>query len=170
METLPLNDALRRFLRAGALTGVVDFLFASALSTLAYGSTFSRLWQGVASVPLGRQALEGGTPMVAAGILIHFGVAFAWSAVFVFLVLRSGWIRSLLASPYGVLTVALVYGPLIWVVMSAVVIPLFTGRMPAISARWWIQLLGHVPFVALPMVVASRPGQAVASNALRASP
>jgi len=164
-----LNDALRRFLRAGALTGVVDFLFASALTVFAYGSTFSRLWQGVASVPLGRQALEGGPPMVAAGILIHFGVAFAWSAVFVFLVLRSAWVRRVLASPYGVLGVALAWGPLIWVVMSALVIPLFTGRMPSINARWWIQILGHVFFVALPMVVASRPGQP-ASNALRASP
>jgi hypothetical protein len=152
-----LNGALPRLLRAGLLTGVVDFLFASALSVFAYGSTFSRLWQGVASVPLGRQALEGGTPMVAAGILIHFGVAFAWSAVFVFLVLRSPWVRRVLASPFGVAKVPLVYGPLIWLVMSTLVIPPFTGRMPTINARWWIQLLGHVPFVALPIVAASRP-------------
>ena len=151
-----MNDTLRRLLRAGVLTGVVDFLFASALSVFAYGSTFSRLWQGVASVPLGRQALEGGTPMVAAGILIHFGVAFAWSAVFVFLVLRWPRVRSVLASPYGVAKIALVYGPLIWIVMSTLVIPPFTGRMPTINARWWIQLLGHVPFVALPIVAASR--------------
>ena len=151
-----MNGTLRRFLRAGVLTGVVDFLFASALSVFAYGSTFSRLWQGVASVPLGPQALEGGTPMVAAGILIHFGVAFAWSAVFVFLVLRWSWVRSVLASPFGVAKVALVYGPLIWIVMSILVIPVFTGRMPTITPRWWIQLLGHVPFVALPIVAASR--------------
>jgi hypothetical protein len=95
--------------------------------------------------------------MVAAGILIHFGVAFAWSAVFVFLVLRSSWVRRVLASPFGVAKVPLVYGPLIWLVMSTLVIPPFTGRMPTINARWWIQLLGHVPFVALPIVAASRP-------------
>lgn len=149
------DTALRRVLRAGLLTGVVDFLFASALSVFAYGSTFSRLWQGVASVPLGRQALEGGTPMVATGIVIHFGVAFAWSAVFVFLVLRWHRARSVLASRFGVARVALVYGPFIWLVMSALVIPPFTGRMPTINPRWWIQLLGHVPFVALPLVASA---------------
>jgi hypothetical protein len=136
---------------------VVDFLFASALSVFAYGSTFSRLWQGVASVPLGQRALEGGPPMVAAGIVFHIGVAFAWSAVFVFLLLRSSWLRGVLASPFGVAKVALSYGPLIWIVMSTLVIPPFTGRMPTFTARWWIQLLGHVPVVALPIAAAGRP-------------
>jgi hypothetical protein len=87
--------------RAGLLTGVIDGLFSSILSVAAYGSTVARLFQGVASVPLGRAALEGGTPTAALGLLIHFCVAFGWSAVFLFLV-RSAWIRRILASRYGV--------------------------------------------------------------------
>ncbi len=140
-----------RLVRAGFLTGVIDGLFSSILSVAAYGSTVTRLFQGVASVPLGRAALEGGTTTAALGLLIHFCVAFGWSAVFLFLV-RSAWMRRILESRYGVLKVAALYGPFIWMVMSLILIPLVARRPPTINARWWIQFVGHFPFVGLPIV------------------
>jgi hypothetical protein len=70
--------------------------------------------------------------------------------------LRAPWVRSLLASPYGVVKVAALYGPLIWMVMSLVVIPIFTRRPPTIGVRWWIQWIGHIPFVGVPIVASSR--------------
>jgi hypothetical protein len=141
--------------RAGLLTGVVDGLFSSLLSVLAYGSTVSRLFQGVASVLLGPEAFNGGTRTVALGVLMHFGVAFGWSAVFLFLVLRSRRVRGVLASPYGVVKVAALYGPLIWMVMSLAVIPILVHRPPTITYRWWIQWFGHIPFVGIPIVASS---------------
>ena len=140
-----------RLVRSGLLTGVIDGLFSSILSVAAYGSTVARLFQGVASVPLGRAALEGGTTTAALGLLIHFCVAFGWSAVFLFLV-RSAWIRRILETRYGVLKVAALYGPFIWMVMSLVLIPLVARRPPTLNARWWIQFVGHFPFVGLPIV------------------
>ena len=148
-----------RLLRAGLLTGLSDGLFATCLSIFVYDSSFTRLWQGVASVPLGPEALNGGSGTVAIGLLLHFAVAFTWSAVFLFLVMRSARVRDVLASPYGVITVAALYGPLIWMVMSMVVIPLFTHRPPRITDRWWIQLIGHIPFVAVPMLLAIKGGE-----------
>jgi len=54
--------------------------------------------------------------------------------------------------------VAALYGPVIWLVMSLVVIPLLSRRPPAFNFRWWVQLVGHIPFVAVPIVaVISRP-------------
>ena len=81
------------------------------------------------------------------------------SAVFVFLVLRWPWVRHLLASPYGTAKVAALYGPVSWMVMSLAVIPVLVHRPPTIGARWWIQLIGHIPFVGLPIVASS--GRAV---------
>jgi hypothetical protein len=72
--------------------------------------------------------------------------------VFLVLVMRSPRIRGLLASPYGVVKVASVYGPFVWLVMSLVVIPLLLHRPPAITIRWWVQLIGHFPFVGIPIV------------------
>jgi hypothetical protein len=152
------TDRLRRFLYAGLLTAVVDGLFASALNVFAYGSTAARLFQGVASVVVGREAFDGGAATVALGVLLHVGVAFAWSAVFVFLVLRLRWVQALLASRGGVIKVAALYGPFIWMVMSLAVIPLFVRRPPTIGARWAVQLLGHIAFVGVPMVAASTKG------------
>jgi hypothetical protein len=143
-----------RLLRAGLVTGVVDFTWAIVL-TLIYRSTVTRLWQGVASVLIGQKAFEGGASTVALGVLMHFAVAFTWSAVFLFLVLRSRAVRDVLASPYGIVKVAAVYGPFIWAVMSLLVIPALVHRPPTVSVRWWIQLLGHIPFVGVPIVAAS---------------
>jgi hypothetical protein len=133
-----------RLVRAGLLTGISDGLFSTVLVTFFYGSTPARLWQGVASTV--------GASTVWVGLLMHFGVAFGWSAVFLFVVLRAGWVRSLLASPYGTIKVAALYGPFVWLVMSLVVIPILVHHAPAISFRWWVQLIGHFPFVGLPIV------------------
>ena len=149
------RDTMARLVRAGLLTGIVDGLFSSVLSAFFYGSTVSRLWQGVASVLLGSDALNGGRRTALIGLLMHFGVAFAWSAVFLFLLLRWEWIRGLLASRHGVLKVAALYGPFIWMVMSLVVIPALTQRPPRITLRWWIQWFGHIPFVGIPIVASS---------------
>ena len=149
------RDMVSRLLGAALLTGVVDGLFSSILSVVAYGSTVSRLFQGVASVLLGSEALTGGTTTVGLGVLMHFGVAFVWSGVFLFLVLRWQWVRAILSSRYGVAKTASLYGPFIWMVMSLVVIPTLTQRAPAITIRWWIQLIGHIPFVGLPIVASS---------------
>ena len=149
------GETMSRLVRAGLLTGIVDGLFSSVLSAFFYGSTVSRLWQGVASVLLGSDPLNGGRRTALIGLLMHFGVAFAWSAVFLFLLLRWEWIRGLLASRHGVLKVAALYGPFIWMVMSLVVIPALTQRPPRITLRWWIQWFGHIPFVGIPIVASS---------------
>ena len=143
-----------RLLRAGLLTGLVDGTWAIVLS-LIYRSTVTRLWQGVASVLVGPEAFDRGASTVALGVLMHFGVAFAWSAVFLFVVLRSGRVRGVLASPYGVVKVASLYGPFVWMVMSLAVIPALVHRPPALGVRWWVQLVGHIPFVGVPIVAAS---------------
>jgi hypothetical protein len=149
-------SAAPAILRAGLLTAVVDGLFSSILSIAAYRSTASRLFQGVASVLIGSEAFNDGTATVVLGVLMHFCVAFCWSAVFILLLLRWPRVRGLLASPYGVIKVASLYGPLVWMVMSLVVIPMLVHRPPTIGTRWWVQFLGHIPFVGVPIVASSR--------------
>ena len=147
---------ISRLVMAGLVTGVTDGLFSSVLVAFFYGSSVMRLWQGVASVLLGAPALDGGTRTAAIGLLMHFAVAFTWSAVFLVLLLASSWIRGVVASPSGALALAAIYGPLIWMAMSLAIIPLFTHRPPTINVRWWIQFVGHIPFVAAPIVFTSR--------------
>ena len=152
------RDNLARLVRAGLLTGITDGLFSSVLSVAFYDSTVTRLFQNVASVLLGKEALEGGTTTALIGVLMHFGVAFGWSAIFLLLVTRSARLRRVLESPLGAFKVASVYGPFIWLVMSLVVIPLLLKRPPTINVRWLVQLIGHIPFVGLPIAASFRRG------------
>lgn len=103
--------------------------------------------------------LDGGSKTALTGVLMHIGVAFSWSAVFLFVLWRLKWIRGVVASSFGVLKVAALYGPAIWMVMSLAVIPLLVHRPPSITYRWWIQLFGHIPFVAVPIVATVARGQ-----------
>ncbi|HEX2444899.1 MAG TPA: hypothetical protein VHJ77_13205 [Vicinamibacterales bacterium] len=153
------HGGLSRLVRAVLLTGIVDGLFSSVLSVAAYGSTVTRLFQGVAAVLLGPDAFQGGLTTALAGVLMHFGVAFTWSALFLYVVSQLPWIQRLLGSRRGVLKVASLYGPAIWMVMSLLVIPVFTRRPPTINHRWWIQFVGHIPFVGLPIVASIARGR-----------
>ena len=70
------GELVSMWIRAGALTAVVDGLFSSVLSAVFYGSTVTRLFQGVAATLIGPKALEGGRPTALLGVLMHVGVAF----------------------------------------------------------------------------------------------
>src|SRR3954470_20182181 len=139
--SLPLTPARQQLIRAVLATWLVtatwDFLCASALSVFAYGSTFSRFWQSVASVPLGPKVLEMGPRGVAAGLAVHLLVALAWSSVFVLALAASPALRRMVERANTALVVALIYGPVIWLVMSLVIIPSATHKLPAFGFRWW---------------------------------
>lgn len=138
------------------VTAAWDFVCATALSVLAYHSTFAHLWQGVASTVLGPAAIDGGAKTVAVGIALHLAVAFTWSALFVAIARMSPTILRMIGTPSGALAVAVAYGPIIWLVMSLVVIPLATGRPARFGFRWWVQIFAHVPFVTIPLVFTAR--------------
>jgi hypothetical protein len=129
---------------------VVDGLWATAL-TLVYGRSVGELFHGVAATALGR-TFEMGPGSVLLGVAIHFAVAFWWAAVFLALVLHYPRLRARLSKATGVTVIAALYGPFIWVAMSVAVIPLRTGVPVSLSARWWIQLIGHAMFVGVPIV------------------
>jgi hypothetical protein len=72
--------------------------------------------------------------------------------IFLLLFQRLPWIRQRVASRGGVLATAAVFGPCVWLAMSAAIVPLFTHRPPPITLRWWVQFVGHAPCVGLPIV------------------
>jgi hypothetical protein len=148
---------LTTLIQAGVLTAIVDGLFAS-VSSLFYGSTPARVFQGVASTVLGPESFQGGARTALIGVAMHIAVAFWWSALFLEIVRRAPSIRRMLQSPAGPLKIASAYGPFVWLVMSLAVIPLLVRRPPAITTRWWIQLLGHIPFVGFPIVISVARG------------
>ena len=156
IDTPARPSAARAILVTWLVTAAWDFVCATMLSVFAYGSTFSRLWQGVAATVLGPAATTMGARGVAVGLGLHLLVALAWSTIFVLAVAASVALRRFITRPGNAVAVAIVYGPLIWLVMSLLVIPAATGRPPAFGFRWWVQVFAHVPFVTLPLVFTAR--------------
>ena len=105
---------------------------------------------------VGKAALEGGAAWSLAGVAMHFSVALFWSALFLVALRNSAGLRRAISTIPGAVIVAAIYGMSIWLFMSFVVIPTMVHRPPNITTKFWIQLIGHIPFVALPMVLLNR--------------
>lgn len=90
--------------------------------------------------------------MVLLGLVMHLGVALVWTLLFVGIVSAVQSVRQLAETPIGIAAISMVYGPLIWMIMSLIVIPLALGHAIPHGGRWLVQLIGHIPFVALPIV------------------
>jgi hypothetical protein len=139
------------------LVAVSDAIFASLTGMLIPPiATPARVFRGVASVLLGKSALDGGTTTALIGLAMHFGVAFFWSALFVFAVHNSWWLRDALDTWSSRILVAIVYGVAIWLIMTWIVIPSMLHRPPTLSLKYWVQLVGHPLFVVGPMIFVNR--------------
>ena len=144
-------------IKSGLFVALSDGLFASATGILIkpYATPF-RVFRGVASVLFGPQALNGGTPAALLGICMHIITATWWSLVFIMILRSSRAVRDAIMTSSGAVLVALIYGPLIWLFMSRVFIPLMVHRYAPIGLKWWVQLVGHALFVVGPMIVVNR--------------
>jgi hypothetical protein len=136
---------------------VSDALFASATGILIapYASP-ARVFRGVASVLLGKGAMTGGAGTALVGLGMHFCVALFWSFLFVTAVRNSAALSRAIASWPTAILVASIYGVSIWLIMTWIVIPSMLHRPPNLSLKYWVQLVGHIPFVVMPMVLVNR--------------
>lgn len=153
------RGALASLAVGGAAVGVLDGLFAVAVYVVALQvTTTERVFQAIASALLGRAAFEGGWATAALGVLLHFAVAYGWATVWLALHRRWPWLRRRVASTMGVLAASAVYGPLVWIAMQHVVVPLTRFPQGPIPAGLYTTLLvGHVFVVGLPIVALVRP-------------
>jgi hypothetical protein len=144
-----MSGALEAIVWGGGACSILDALAASTHLGLK-GIKPVRVWQGVASGLLGEPAFRQGWASGSLGLLLHFVIAFAASAVFVVacgpipLLSRAYWISGPL------------YGVLVFLVMNLIVVPLSARpKRPASTPDMIVQLVIHVLFVGLPIAIAA---------------
>ena len=128
MRPKPFNVILFGGLVAGAL----DLTAACLTNWLRAGTTPEKVMQSVASGLLGAASYSGGAGTAALGVILHFCIATAWTAIF-FLASRKR--RVLIDRP---LSSGLLYGVAVYLFMNFVVLPLsaFPKRAaPPLSGR-----------------------------------
>ncbi|GGA79174.1 hypothetical protein GCM10011507_33010 [Edaphobacter acidisoli] len=139
--------ASETILCAGLIAGTLDITATTALFA-AQGLPIQRLWQGIASGALGGSAFSGGRKTAAAGLLFHFIIAISVAGVYYD---ASHWITALVERP--ILCGAL-YGVLVHLVMSRIVVPLSAAPKRVFSMKaFLIQLIIHICFVGLPVAL-----------------
>jgi len=145
----------KAILLGGLITGALDissaFFFAWSLRKIPPG----RILQGIAEAVLGPASYRGGAASAAVGLLLHFSIAFFWTAMFYLLSRR---FPALVKWP---VPAGLLYGAVVWIVMYRVVIPLvpilnslylteYDRSIPRLTLR---QLFIHLACVGLPIAL-----------------
>jgi uncharacterized membrane protein YagU involved in acid resistance len=140
-------------LAGGGIAAVADGLLACIFWGVARGASPERVFQGVASGLIGREAaIAGGLPTAILGVVLHTIIAVGMAATFVLVAQR---VPVLLRWPW--LLVGVVYGVLLMGAMRYVVVPISRATQ---GPDWWpwtvAELFSHLVLVGLPIVWAAR--------------
>jgi len=156
----PLTPA-QTILYGTLVVGSLDAL-AAITTSLVRGSTPARMFRGIASGLVGREAITGGVPTAVLGMFLHFFIAFSVVTTFY---IASRRLTVLARHP---LICGPIYGVLVYLFMYRLVIPLSAiGVTPRFALPGSINdLLIHALGVGLPSAwLASRAATAEALDA-----
>lgn len=148
--------------KAGMVVGIVDLIFANVLYVVILKvTTPMRISQSIAAGVLGKASYEGGAATAALGTMLHFMIAFIWSAIFYFVLQRSAFLQRLLARESSAFGAGLAYGLVIWAGMRYVVVPLSaSGSWPPgpFTTTTFVMAAGHAILLGVPLVLIMRKG------------
>ncbi len=135
---------LKAILLGGVLVGALDATDGVAYFGLTAGRNPIQVLQFIASGALGPAAFTGGLPAAALGALIHFGLSFGFTALFVL-----GWIRFAVVREHWI-AAGLAWGVAVWTLMNPIVLPLTHVPPSPITLLSALHgLLGHALTVGL---------------------
>jgi hypothetical protein len=136
-----LPRAIQTIVAAGLICGVLDGISALILSEL-FGGQPIRVFQGIASGILGRNAFNGGLRTVAIGVALHFLIAFGAAIVY-----YAASLRFQVLIDQAVLS-GVLYGIAVHLFMTFIVIPLSAiGGRPIVPLSFAAILMVHMMVV-----------------------
>jgi hypothetical protein len=158
MSSVIARPALRSTVAIGAVIGALDAIFAIAINVFVLRvCTTAQLFQYIASGLLGRASFAGGASTVALRVVLHFAIAYVWTALFIVAARVSPALRDLISGMRGAILAGLPYGASIWLVMDLVVLPLAHVRpTPVASSMFLIMLLWHAAGLGVPLAMMVR--------------
>jgi hypothetical protein len=147
------SSASKAIFWGGLIAGALDLAGACVVSWVRAGLGPVRVMQSISSGLIGSAAYSGGAKTAALGVVLHFLLATAWTAVFY---AASRKLRFLLEQP---VLWGLVYGVFVYAFMNFVVLPLSafppSRFAPTLTGRL-IQLLLIMFCIGLPIAIIVR--------------
>jgi hypothetical protein len=144
------HPAVFAILVGGSIAAVLDITYAIVYSGF-YGVSAVRILQSVASGIFGLAAYDGGPPMAALGLFLHFFIMYSIAAIYFGV---SRWLGLITRRPVGS---GLFYGAVVYAVMNLIVLPLsaFPHDPNFAADRLAINFLVHMFFIGLPISLAT---------------
>jgi hypothetical protein len=132
---------------ASLISGVLDLTATSTLMR-AQGVPVERLLQTIASGALGPSAFQGGRRTASAGLFFHFFIALVAASIYF-----AGTRKLLFLLEHPLLS-GLLYGTVVHLVMSRIVVPLSAAPKRVFSAKAFLtQWIIHILFVGMPIAL-----------------
>jgi hypothetical protein len=141
--------ALRAIVITGVVVGTMD-ITSAIIITLLRGGTITRLMQFIASGLMGKQAFQGGPPIAALGLALHFVIAFGLVIVFYVASRKLAFLKQH-PVPSGI-----VYGLIVFAVMNLIVLPLSAATPRHTLSGDLIQIAIHMFIIGLPTALLIR--------------
>jgi hypothetical protein len=135
--------AVRAIVITGLIIGTMD-ITSAIIITLLRGGTIMRLMQFIASGLLGEQAFQGGLPIAALGLALHFLIAFGLVTVFYFVSRKLAFLRQ------HPMSSGIIYGLIVFAVMNLIVLPLSAAAARHSLSGDLIQIAIHMFVIGLP--------------------
>lgn len=150
-----------RIFTAAAIVAILDFSWAALVWVVVLKTTtLMQLPQSIAKGLLGSEAAySGGYRTAILGLLLHCTIALGWTLVYYAAVHYAPRLRRIVRTNAGMLRIGLIYGALVWVAMTLVVMPI--SRIGATSIFEWLWLINlgqQALMVGLPIVLIVREG------------
>jgi len=106
-----IKNILLTTLVAGTLDGLAAVVFLGKMNFLA-------VFQYIASAIFGKEAYSGGIKTALIGLVLHYIIAFSFTAFFAFISGKMALLRK------NILLSALIYGIFVWAIMNLLIVPL----------------------------------------------
>jgi hypothetical protein len=133
----------KAWLWAGLAAGLLDASAGVVVYYIWFGFNPFQVLQYIAEGIFGPEAMSGGFPMVLAGLLLHFFIAYVASAVYLF-----AYPRLRVLSTFPVIS-GLLFGAGVWLFMNLIVVPNsnippapFDAGLAAVGIIWHMVLVG----------------------------
>ena len=143
--------ALETILQGGVAVAVLDIANAMTFWWFYNGASPQVILQSIAAGLVGPDAFAGGTDTAVLGAFLHFFISCGIAAVFWFACQR---LPILFRRP---VTYGAIYGVIVYLVMTYVVVPLSQATPVPFIPTWFLaSVIGHVVLVGLPVALIAR--------------
>jgi len=150
-SSLQAKSGFKTIFWSGLISSILDGIAAMFFLHLWYKLTPALFMQFIASGIYGSAAFAGGTPMVIAGILIHFFIAFIIAIIYFYAYPKIGPLKS------NPVLAGLVLGLVVWLVMNLLIMPLSNVQpSPFNPGPAVVSLIWHMVLVGLPITIITK--------------